>query len=257
MKKNIFISCIVFIIGIFLILIGYILIQNEKITISFITNDESVLKSIEIKKGERVNLPILIRDDYSFLGWYDGDIKVDNNFQFFKSTSLNAKWSKKQYTISFDSNGGTNIESQKVNDGGNVLKPVNPIKQGYTFSHWELNGKEYDFSLVVSENITLKAVWKQDNEVFTVNFYHSQQPLCNCVNCACNSYTPILTIKVKNGEKISAPQNPEPYPYFKDTVFSGWYIIKSGIQNKIIFDFDTPITENINLYAFFTDANAQ
>ena len=66
-------------------------------------------------------------------------------------------------TVTFDTDGGSKIESQTIAKGGAVVKPEAPKKTGYIFDKWTLDGKEYQFGSAVNENITLKAVWKDPN----------------------------------------------------------------------------------------------
>ena len=66
-------------------------------------------------------------------------------------------------TVTFDTDGGSTIESQTIAKGGAVVKPENPKKTGYIFNKWTLDGKEYQFGSAVNENITLKAVWTDPN----------------------------------------------------------------------------------------------
>ena len=70
----------------------------------------------------------------------------------------------KTYTITFDSNGGTYVSSQKIKKNGYVSKPVNPTKVGYEFVEWQFNGKKYDFTLKVKKDITLKAIWQEEKK---------------------------------------------------------------------------------------------
>ncbi len=69
--------------------------------------------------------------------------------------------SKKEFLVEFDSNGGTKVQSQNVEKGGKATKPDDPIKEGYTFESWQLDGETYDFDLEVTENIVLVAKWKK------------------------------------------------------------------------------------------------
>ena len=64
------------------------------------------------------------------------------------------------YTVSFDSDGGTEIKSQLIEKGSNVSKPADPIKKGYAFDGWYIGDVRWNFNgFVVSEDITLKAKW--------------------------------------------------------------------------------------------------
>lgn len=70
----------------------------------------------------------------------------------------------KEATVTFDSAGGSVVNSVKVKVNDNVSKPVNPTREGYNFVRWELDDKEYDFTDKVTSNITLKAVWKKKSD---------------------------------------------------------------------------------------------
>ena len=76
----------------------------------------------------------------------------------------------KTYNVVFDTDGGTNIATQKVKSGDMVKRPSNPKKDGYEFIMWQLNGSEYDFTTRVKENITLKAAWKESKTTYKITF---------------------------------------------------------------------------------------
>ena len=65
----------------------------------------------------------------------------------------------KSYTVTFDSNGGTNVASQTVIDGRTATEPTAPTMESGTFLGWTLNGADYDFDSEVTSNITLVAKW--------------------------------------------------------------------------------------------------
>ena len=66
------------------------------------------------------------------------------------------------FTVTFDSNGGSAVASQQVERGKCAQQPKDPVKDGYEFVNWNLNGKAYDFVAPVTKSITLKAVWKAE-----------------------------------------------------------------------------------------------
>lgn len=68
---------------------------------------------------------------------------------------------EKEFVVTFDTNGGSNVAEQKIKEGESVTKPNNPTKSGYTFTGWTLNGSAYNFNSAVNGNIALKAGWKQ------------------------------------------------------------------------------------------------
>ena len=66
-----------------------------------------------------------------------------------------------QYTITFDSAGGTTVEKQTIEEGLKGTKPADPIKEGFEFAGWYWKEERYDFTSTVSENITLVAKWTE------------------------------------------------------------------------------------------------
>ena len=66
------------------------------------------------------------------------------------------------FTVTFDSDGGSAVASQQVERGKCAEQPKTPVKEGFEFVNWNLNGKAYDFAAPVTKSITLKAVWKAE-----------------------------------------------------------------------------------------------
>ena len=66
------------------------------------------------------------------------------------------------YTVSFDSDGGTPVESQRVKAGERAIIPEKPLKSGYTFQSWLLDGVAYSFNEGVTKDITLVASYKSE-----------------------------------------------------------------------------------------------
>ena len=64
-----------------------------------------------------------------------------------------------RYTVSFNSNGGSEVASQSVFEGATASEPGAPTKAGCNFVKWQLSGADYNFSSAVNGNITLDAVW--------------------------------------------------------------------------------------------------
>ena len=72
------------------------------------------------------------------------------------------------FLVTFDSDGGTAVESVSVKEGGKVCKPQDPQKSSdkytYEFVGWYYGDVAWDFEKnVVTENITLVAKWKKDS----------------------------------------------------------------------------------------------
>lgn len=132
---------------------------------------------------------------------------------------------KENHTVSFDSNGGSKIETQIIRDYSIVSEPTPPTKEEFLFSEWQLDGKKYEFFYRVTKDITLKAKWG-DRITYQVTF-----------NSNGGNEIPSQTILM--GEKAK-----EPIPPSKaDSIFSEWHL------NAKVFSFGTPIIENITLNA--------
>ncbi len=165
MKKSliIIISCVV--VAIFLV-IGLILINNpKKYKVTFDTVGGTVIESQSVKKGERVKQPEdPIKDGYVFVEWTYLDKSYDFSSKVTKDLVLKANWIKpenKVFTVKFDSDGGSTISNQIIEEGNKVVKPEDPIKDGYTFMGWFLNDESYNFDTVVESDLELKAKWEK------------------------------------------------------------------------------------------------
>lgn len=74
--------------------------------------------------------------------------------------------SSKTYTVTFNSNGGSEVKAQRIAANGVASEPEMPVKEGYTFGGWysdkELTN-QYDFAEKVKANITLYAKWTESS----------------------------------------------------------------------------------------------
>ena len=65
--------------------------------------------------------------------------------------------------MTFDTDGGSSIATQSVTSGEVVARPNDSVKDGYKFLYWGLGDEEYDFSTKITKDITLKAIYIQDD----------------------------------------------------------------------------------------------
>lgn len=117
----------------------------------------------------------------NLLGWSttnDNTIEyeIDKTITLTDNMTLYTVWEKeveasKEYTVTFDSNGGSAVASQTILSGGTATKPSNPTKSGYTFKGWNLNESEYNFSSKVTSDITLVAQWETEEVELEINKY--------------------------------------------------------------------------------------
>jgi len=140
----------------------------ELIVINFETDGGSEVEKIEVEKGKEVTLPATSKDGYTFLGWYNGEEKIEDTFKAEKDLTLTAKWEKipekaKTYTITFDSKGGTKVSSIQVECGKTVPSLPTPKRDGYKFVSWgDKNGKVIlKGANLTCANVTLYANWEE------------------------------------------------------------------------------------------------
>jgi len=133
-------------------------------TVTFDSNGGTAVKTpvVKVEPGKLVSQPIdPTRTGYIFNGWYlNGE---DYNFlnPVLKDMTLVAQWVEiKDNTITFDSDGGTPVESQIVRTGNRIIKPADPTKAGYIFDGWYYEEEKFDFEYLVPFDLTLKAKWK-------------------------------------------------------------------------------------------------
>lgn len=103
------------------------------------------------------------RDGYTFTGW-EG---YTENMTVTADTTFTAQWNQITYTVTFESNGGSDVESKTVAQGGKVTKPTDPTRDGYTFAGWYSDASlddawDFDTDTVIGPTI-LYAKWLSAN----------------------------------------------------------------------------------------------
>ena len=135
------------------------------------------------------------------------------------STSVNVyAIIKEGYWISFDSNGGSIVDSQFVLNGDKLVlnKSTTPTKPGYTFNGWYNDSTKVENGATVTNPMTLKAHWTAAEVNYTINYW--QQKVTDDKNATdaqkTYEYVEAVTEKATTGTKISAT-NSKTYKGFK------------------------------------------
>ncbi|MCL2335793.1 MAG: S-layer homology domain-containing protein, partial [Firmicutes bacterium] len=88
---------------------------------------------------------------------------ITANFSYVSSSSGSSSGSSVSHsTVSFNSYGGSKVNSQTVTYGAKATKPADPTKEGYTFAGWYTDAGltvSFDFSKGITGNTTLYAKW--------------------------------------------------------------------------------------------------
>lgn len=86
-----------------------------------------------------------------------------------KDNEYRATYRAIEYTISFNTGGGSAIAPIKAVFGAAVTAPATPTKEGATFVKWVLNGNDYEFTTMPDTNPTLTAVWQSIEYTLTID----------------------------------------------------------------------------------------
>ena len=130
-------------------------------TITFDTDGGSEVAPIAQDCGTAINAPAApTKTGYTFMGW---EPELPATMPAGDMT-LTAQWRINRYTVTFDTDGGSEVDAQTVAYGEKAKTPADPTKTGYTFAGWELGGNAYDFAAAVTGNMTLTAKWKDSEK---------------------------------------------------------------------------------------------
>jgi len=77
------------------------------------------------------------KEGHIFIGWYSGEEKWNFADAVATDLTLTAKWQLNQYTITFDTAGGSEVAPITQDYGTTITAPANPAKTGYTFAGWD------------------------------------------------------------------------------------------------------------------------
>ena len=170
--------------------------EINQYTITFDTNGGSEIAPITQDYGTEITAPDNpTRKGYTFKGW---DKEIPKTMPA-ENITLKAQWEINQYTITFDTNGGSEIAPITQDYGTEITAPDNPTRKGYTFKGWD---KEIPKTMP-AENITLKAQWEINQ--YTITF-------------DTNGGSEIAPITQDYGTEITAPDKPTRKGY----TFKGW-----------------------------------
>ena len=170
--------------------------EINQYTITFDTNGGSEIAPITQDYGTEITAPDNpTRKGYTFKGW---DKEIPKTMPA-ENITVKAQWEINQYTITFDTNGGSEIAPITQDYGTEITAPDNPTKKGYTFKGWDKEIPE----TMPADNITVKAQWGINQ--YTITF-------------DTNGGSEIAPITQDYGTEITAPDNPTRKGY----TFKGW-----------------------------------
>ena len=211
--------------------------EIKSLTISFEENGGSEVLDITQEYNSSITQPENpSRVGYTFEGWFT-DKTFKNEYVFStmpeENVTLYAKWNINQYTISFNTLGGSEINPITQNYDSTISSPSSPTKTGHSFAGWYLDEectKEYTISKMPAENITLYAKWEINQYTISFNTLGG-----NVIDSITQNYN----------TSVTQPENPSRVGY----TFDGWYSDRSC---SIEYTFSNMPAENITLFAGWT-----
>lgn len=206
---------------------------TQKFTVTFDAQGGTPVEAQEVLVNTNVVEPeVPARDGYVFAYWsiYSYDDATPFNFEYdiiTGNTTLYAHWydSSITYTITFDSQGGTPVEEQKLFSGQCITEPEVPKKAGYQFLGWSTCAdylSYFWFGERIYSDRTLYAIWKKNTCTVTFNT---------------DGGTSVATQEVMHGYSVEKPETPTK----EGCEFKYWY--KEGELGRA-FDFSTPVYDD-------------
>lgn len=133
--------------------------------------------------GREMTLTAVPATSYRFKGWYEGNVDAqkpedwptnvllsDNVVYKFVPTGtpyIVPVFEKITHKVTFNTNGGSDVEEADIDDNDVVVRPPDPEKDGFIFGGWyedETLNAEYDFNTPVTDNLVLYAKWDEIEE---------------------------------------------------------------------------------------------
>ncbi|MDR2231661.1 MAG: InlB B-repeat-containing protein [Tannerella sp.] len=129
------------------------------------------------------------------------------------NVTITAEYKPIEYTVSFDSNGGSAVSLQTVNHGDKVDRPENPTLSGSYFVRWLKDGTDpWDFDTPVTEGFTLVAEWS------TTPYYNVTVSSIGIGASGSNTYEPGKEVNIKAGSAPTTSQE-----------FKNWTTTSAGV----------------------------
>ena len=214
--------------------------KHEKLKNAVVFNDENRVTTVEVPYGDLVEeIPSQGKEGHTFRCFSeDRENCFDFTTPIIKNTILYAIYDINHYTVSFIDRDPEGInpdaqygEPQIVEWSGTATKPeIDPTHTGYTFSEWtKSDGTTYNFETPVTDDLVLISSYNINS--YPVRFHDGSD---------------VTTVSVEYKHKVT----PITDPTKEHNIFTGW------LKNDILFDFDTLIVEETDLYSSYEEVLA-
>ena len=212
--------------------------------VTFDSQGGSPIGAQTVKLGGTANKPAApTKDGFKFVRWTtdaDGTQPYDFNSVVTAPVTLYAQWAV-AHKVTFDSTGGSAVDTQLVGDGEKASAPANPTRTGYTFAGWSTDAagtRPYGFGTPVTGDLTLYAKWTDVGETYhtvTLNLKEGTDYPSTALQS--------MTLFIKDGEKLAIP---DPAPTRDGYRLAGW---TTDEARQTDYTADASVTHDLTLYA--------
>jgi len=134
----------------------YVKVQAKTFVLTFNTDGGSAIEPIVASAGKSINAPAdPTKEGYTFTGWSSA---IPETMPA-QNMTITAQWAVNQYTITFDTDGGSEIADITQDYGTAITAPKDPTKDGFIFDGWDQEIPE----TMPAQNMTIKASWKDNS----------------------------------------------------------------------------------------------
>ena len=224
------------------------LVQYTNVLVGFTLeqcSDDIAMRSymiLEDENGRQITVyGGIVYRSIGYIAWQNRDVFAP------KSAAYQYVWEiiRQVYAqITFQTNGGSAVESILVQKGCIPQTPGVSAREGFAFAGWyqdEALTQTFSFSEPVSQDTVVYAKWEKiedSDAVCTVTF-------------ETNNGSDAQIQNVNRGAAVEYPGIPAKEGY----TFAGWYLDENETDLTKQYDFSTPVTENLVLYALWIDTN--
>ncbi|MGD9761729.1 MAG: InlB B-repeat-containing protein [Candidatus Izemoplasmatales bacterium] len=121
--------------------------ENTIYVVEFNSKGAVDIDDLGIEEGNKIDEPVVTKEGYTLSGWF---LSNDSGITFIKKWDfsndlvtqniiLYAIWDVNQYSISFESNGGSLLETLVLDYNTEIILQETPVKENFSFDGWYIN----------------------------------------------------------------------------------------------------------------------